>query len=342
MYNKYFYLVVLCFIILPQVNFASSRCSIDMTEPFIFTDNAIEISASTDSISVSAPDTLNYHVKNSPAGSINIMQKRTDFDSLRTIAPLKWYDMFTNIPGDAVRFYNQEFTVKRIPMYIGIAAVTAGLIITDDKTWKESDKFYRRNNFNKNLSDIFVETGDGSSQFVLAAAFSAYGFAAKDDRALRTASEIVEAVLTSGAVVQVLKHITGRESPYLSTRAGGAWRFFPNQVEYFKHVPAHDAYPSGHLTTSLAAFVVIADNYPEAKWISPVCYTTEALLAFSMVNQGIHWYSDYPLAVLLGYAFGKIAAHPGGPANGNSIISDLNIQPFIGNIYNGVSLTFNF
>jgi membrane-associated PAP2 superfamily phosphatase len=250
--------------------------------------------------------------------------------------------MFTNIPGDAVRFYHQEFTVQRIPIYVGITALTALLIKTDDKTWRQSDKFYKRNSFNKNMSDIFVSTGDGSSQFVLAAAFSAYGFTAKDDRSLRTASEIVEAVLTSGTVVQVLKHITGRESPYLSTKAGGAWRFFPNQVDYFKHVPAHDAYPSGHLTTSLSAFVVIAENYPEAKWISPVCYSTEALLAFSMVNQGIHWYSDYPLAVLLGYTFGKIAAHPLGSDNNSSILSDLQVQPYIGNIYKGVSLTVNF
>jgi hypothetical protein len=34
-----------------------------------------------------------------------------------------------------------------------------------------------------------------------------------------------------------------------------------------------------------------------------------------MVNNGIHWYSDYPLAIVLGYTFGMIASHPEGISN---------------------------
>ena len=184
--------------------------------------------------------------------------------------------------------------------------------------------------------------GDGRSQFGLAVAFALFGFITKDDRALRTASEIVEAVFASGAVVQVLKHITGRESPFVSTKPGGAWRFFPNQIDYQKHVPAYDAFPSGHLTTSLAAFTVIAENYPEIKWIKPVCYTMEGLLAISMVNTGIHWYSDYPLAIFLGYEFGKIISHP---PNLNDEQKDDNkklhvaVGPYFNQIGNGLSFS---
>ena len=29
-------------------------------------------------------------------------------------------------------------------------------------------------------------------------------------------------------------------------------------------------------------------------------------LAFQMVNSGVHWYSDYPLAIYMGYTFAKI------------------------------------
>jgi len=57
---------------------------------------------------------------------------------------------------------------------------------------------------------------------------------------------------------------------------------------------------------------VIGENYPEIKWIKPLGYTLTGLLGISMVNTGIHWYSDYPLAIVLGYAFGMIAAHPEG------------------------------
>jgi membrane-associated phospholipid phosphatase len=115
--------------------------------------------------------------------------------------------------------------------------------------------------------------------------------------------------------VQVLKHITGRQSPFVSTKAKGRWDFFPNQIDYHKHVPSYDAYPSGHVTTTLATVIVIAENYPDIKWIRPLGYILTGLLAISMVNTGIHWYSDYPLALVLGYTFGMIASHPEGISN---------------------------
>ncbi len=257
----------------------------------------------------------------------------------------KWYSMITNLPGDMVRFYNKEITIKNIPLFLGISAATAGLILTDNDSWKASDKFYKSNSFNKRWSDIIVKVGDGSSQFGLAGGFALYGFLTNDNRALRTASEIVEAVLASGAVVQLLKHITGRESPFISTKPAGAWRFFPNQIDYLKHVPAYDAFPSGHMTTSLAAFIVIAENYPELKWIKPVSYSLEVLLGISMVNTGIHWYSDYPLAVFLGYSFGELISHPV-LSNKKSISSgstiNLKISPYLSTYASGISITLTF
>ncbi len=289
-----------------------------------------------DSLQISTSIPKNIEANNNPSSQA---------DSLTHNYVPKWYSFITNLPGDMVDFYDQEFTVKNVPIYLGIGALTTGLIITDNQTWKVSDKYYKKSGFDKSASDIFVEIGDGRSQFGLAAAFALYGFITDDSRALRTASEVVEAVLASGAVVQALKHITGRESPFVSTRPGGAWRFFPNQIQYLKHVPAFDAYPSGHLTTSLAAFVVIAENYPEAKWIRPVCYTTETLLAISMVNTGIHWYSDYPLAVFLGYEFGKIISHHGDSQDDSKNSENnphLAIEPFFNQIDEGLTVSLVF
>ncbi|MFZ0454981.1 MAG: phosphatase PAP2 family protein [Ignavibacteriaceae bacterium] len=284
---------------------------------------------------------LNFDYRNSYSHVYNSLQT----DSLNNIYTPKWYSMITNLPNDMVSFYNEDINVQKIPIYIGIAVSTAGLILTDNQSWKASDKFYKKSGFDKSASDIFVEIGDGRSQFGLAAAFALYGFAFKDNRALRTASEVVEAVLASGAVVQVIKHITGRESPFVSTKPGGAWRFFPNQIDYHKHVPAYDAFPSGHLTTSLAAFTVIAENYPELKWIKPVSYTAEALLAVSMVNTGIHWYSDYPLAIFLGYEFGYIIAHHGNShqaQDNSSKRAKIVFGPYFNYTGNGLSVSLEF
>lgn len=255
----------------------------------------------------------------------------------------KWYDMITNLPHDMVKFYNKDIRLEKAPIYLGIAAITTGLILIDDKMWRASNKFYNQSQFNKNISDLFVEVGDGKAQFGIAGAFAIYGWISKDKLALTTASEVVEAVLATGAVVQLLKHITGRQSPFVSSKPGGVWKFFPNQIDYHKHVPFYDAFPSGHLATSLAAFTVIAKNYPKANWIRPVTYTITAMLAVSMVNQGIHWYSDYPLAMFLGYEFGNIISLGGKEAKANiNEKTQLYINPFVSPTGPGLKMTYVF
>ncbi|MGE5683255.1 MAG: phosphatase PAP2 family protein [Bacillota bacterium] len=259
----------------------------------------------------------------------------------------KWHSMITNIPNDFVRYYDAELTKENLPYFMGVTVATLALIATDDATWKASDKFYKQSSFNKNMSDIFTDYGDGRSQFALAGLFAAYGLIDNNTRALRTASQIVEAVLASGAVVQVLKHLTGRESPFISAMPGGAWRFFPSQIEYHKHVAKYDAFPSGHVTTSLAAVIVVSENYPEHKWIKPVGYTFTALLGIGMANKGIHWYSDYPLAIALGYAFGKLIAHPEEETNTNKVQENgkkvsYRVSPYINNAGTGLSFSVHF
>jgi hypothetical protein len=195
------------------------------------------------------------------------------------------------------------------------------------------------------VSDICEMFGDGKTQFGLAAALGIYGFAAKDGRALRTASQTVEVILACGSVVQALKHLTGRESPFVSTAPGGKWRLFPNQIEYHKHVPNYDAYPSGHVATALATVTVIAENYAEVGWIRPVGYTLVGLLAVAMGNTGIHWYSDYPLGLALGYSFGMLVAHPQEMdvgENGNERKAKLSLSPVMNQTGGGVRIAILF
>jgi membrane-associated phospholipid phosphatase len=270
---------------------------------------------------------------------------KTGTDSLMYLqsheAPVKWYSMITNLPGDWVQYYSQEFRTSNIPEYVGLSVLTAGLLVTDDATYKVSDRWYKNSRAVTDVSDFFVSLGDGKSQFALAGAFAAYGLVKDDHRALRTGSQIVQAVLGSGAVVQLLKHITGRESPFTRTSPTGTWRFFPNQLDYLKHVPAYDAFPSGHICTAMATVIVIAENYPETKWIRPVGYVVSGLVGVGMVNRGIHWYSDYPLGLAIGYAFGMIAAHPEGVVGG-TVSSETSTHVSIAPSLNekGVGLSF--
>jgi len=260
--------------------------------------------------------------------------------------PLKWYTMFERIPGDWVTFANLNFREERIPAMVAMTALTAAAIATDQPVWEVSDRWYKSSRTVKVISDVFVYIGDGKPQFGLAAAFGLYGFWKEDERALRTASQLVETILACGTVIQVLKHITGRESPFVSTRTNGRWVFFPDQVEYHKHVPHYDAFPSGHIATATATLVVVMENYPEWKpWLKPLSYFIIAGIGVGLSNTGIHWWSDYPLGIALGYQFGMIAAHPEGlevVKSDKENSPKLSVSPEVSPLRRGVRLTLKF
>jgi membrane-associated phospholipid phosphatase len=93
----------------------------------------------------------------------------------------------------------------------------------------------------------------------------------------------------------------------------GAWRPFANLGDYAKNTPKYDAFPSGHLATAMATVTVIAANYPDNPWVKRVGYSLMGACAFSMMNDGVHWASDYPLALLIGGTVGRMAAERGRP-----------------------------
>jgi hypothetical protein len=154
--------------------------------------------------------------------------------------------------------------------------------------------------------------GDGWTEIGINLGFYAYGLSTGDKRALTTASQLTEGLCAVGVVIQTLKRITGRQSPFTvdfdKDPKRGKWRPFPNQfTEYNKHVPQYDAFPSGHLATAMMSLTIISENYKEYNWIKPLGYTLMTLLGYQMLNNGVHWASDYPLALGIGYTIGKLA-----------------------------------
>ena len=153
--------------------------------------------------------------------------------------------------------------------------------------------------------------GDGYLQLYVASSLIGYGLFYNDNRALQSASQIFESVFAAGTIVQLLKHITGRESPFVATTPTGRWRFFPNQTDYHHRVPEFDAFPSGHISSITAMVVVLSENYPEYSFIKPLGYLAIGLNAIGMMNTGVHWMSDHPIGIALGYCFAKIAVKKG-------------------------------
>lgn len=159
----------------------------------------------------------------------------------------------------------------------------------------------------KNVNTALYQIGEGGTSMYLAGGLWIYGKLTHDYRAVQTAGDLAETFIVMGVSTQILKRISGRESPFVATKPGGAWRPLPSFKEYQSHVPHYDAFPSGHLATMMATVTVLNQNYPEKKWILPVGYSLIGLTAWGMMNTEVHWISDYPLALALGYVCGRIS-----------------------------------
>jgi len=153
--------------------------------------------------------------------------------------------------------------------------------------------------------------GDGWTEATINVGFYLYGFLKKDNRAYTTAVELTEGLIDMAVVTQTMKHIAGRQCPFTESQPGGIWHWFPNQITYANNVPYYDAFPSGHLATAMETVTIISENYPDYKFIKPLGYGLMAVCGYQMLNNGVHWFSDYPLAIALGYGMGKIAVTRG-------------------------------
>ena len=272
-----------------------------------------------------------------------IAVKPLEMQAVKTRDNLTWHSMITNVPHDISEFPASVFKSNKVPLIAVLAAGTGALMIIDQQGWQANRRLFRHSTAFHNLSDLGVSLGNEKYHFIVAGALGAFGLISGDSRSLKTASNLVEVIIASGVTVQLLKRVFGRESPAVATETGGEWTFFPNLKEYQKHQPKYYAYPSGHLTTLTAAVTVIANNYPEAKWIKPVGYSLIGICGLGLVSRGMHWYSDLPIGFFLGYTFGNlISPQKETPASAKPSVSNAHFTPLIGFDNLGVQFSLNF
>lgn len=242
----------------------------------------------------------------------------------------KHFGFITSIPKTFAHAARETFNKKSIPALSIITASTLLLIAVDQPITDGMNQFSRYINLNPtreyktiigfrvgstpvnvyeaplNLNTALYSIGEGSTSVAIAAGLFIFGKVKNDYRALQTSSQLMQSLLVVGITTQTIKRISGRESPFVSTAPGGKWRPLTNLGVYQKSVPHYDAFPSGHLATMMTTLVIVSDNYPEKRWIKPVGYSLMSLVCLAMVNNRVHWASDYPLALGIGYVCGKV------------------------------------
>lgn len=101
------------------------------------------------------------------------------------------------------------------------------------------------------------------------------------------------AVIGSGILVQVIKHLVGRARPRLTLPP---WEHIGPSFDSDLH-----SFPSGHAATSFALAAVLANRFPRQAWIF---YTLAVLVGVGRVVGGSHYPSDVLAGAVLGLAVG--------------------------------------
>jgi hypothetical protein len=227
----------------------------------------------------------------------------------------EYFDTMWLIAGSTILLveYDQEIIneSKRFATRLGlISDTTSGseTYILATPSWNGVDLPLR---IPKGINPTLYYIGDGLTHFSIVGGLVGYGLYHNDNRALNTAGQIMESLLVTGTFIQILKRSTGRQSPFRATKDGGRWTAFPPMDVYNGDVSFYDAFPSGHIATAMATTTVLAANYPDHPWIKPTGYTAMGLLMFAMLNNEVHWASDYPLGIAIGWLAADIAIERG-------------------------------
>lgn len=236
------------------------------------------------------------------------------------------FRFLTNSPGAIYQIFKSPFKKQYTTGFVATMIAT-GLLIPFDQPIADGVKhicrqvhLYSQTDYEvilkykkariiripRNLNSGLYMLGEGGTSVILAAGLYAYGKIFHDKRSVGVAWDLTETFITMGMSTQIIKRITGRESPFRATADGGVWRPLPGFIEYQTNTSRYDAFPSGHLATMMATVTTLCLNYPHKKWLKPVGYGIIGLTGIAMINTDVHWISDYPLALALGFVASNI------------------------------------
>lgn len=70
-----------------------------------------------------------------------------------------------------------------------------------------------------------------------------------------------------------------------------------------------DSFPSGHATMVWSLAPILAHQFADHKWVSPVVYSVASLTSLSRINDDKHWASDVCFGAVVGYVTAQLTLH---------------------------------
>lgn len=154
-----------------------------------------------------------------------------------------------------------------------------------------------RSAFSNSVSKAITPFGGGRGPEIAVAMFA--GGALFHDSRLEGAGRdaLISELWAAGLVTPIIKRIAGRARPFLNE---GTHSFRPEQA----HANEYQSFPSGHATNAFALATAIAGHYTSTP-ARVLLYSLATGVAFSRVNDNVHWPSDVVAGALIGRAVAK-------------------------------------
>ena len=224
---------------------------------------------------------------------------------------LNFHSYFILLGQDVKQEFTKPFHLKKkdwgnLGKY---AAVTFALSFADEPIQQSA---LRLKNRNTSLNDISKGLSDFGSIYEVftVAGIGAYGLISKNNRLANTALLSSQAYITSGAIMTVLKLLSGRTRPsYYPAGVEAEPRFlgpFHKSLNDANGSNENSSFPSGHSTVAFAVATVFATEYKDKPLVPLVAYTAASLISMSRITENKHWITDVVTGTAIGYLSGKL------------------------------------
>lgn len=212
--------------------------------------------------------------------------------------------------------------------FLAIASITAGLFLVDKELQQVAQR--NRSDFSDDLAR-FVTPSEHIYPQVVISGFYLGGLIFNRKKEKDTAWYLLEALMFTQGITQVVKYSVGRARPFADK---GAYHF-----EGFRFSPSSYSlsFPSGHASTAFSLASVIAEQY-DNRLIDWAAYSLAFLAAWARVNDNVHFTSDVFFGGVLGTWVGKTIVRLN--KNKDDKSKELSIHPKIGLNSIEVSLSF--
>ena len=258
-------------------------------------------------------------------------------DSEETIAPVKTGEdgFFKALLEDEGEIWTSplRFSLKDWTIVAGFSAITGYLIANDESIYDRIKSYQGKNKWVDDLSPVVTLLGDGNVSLGISALFYASGLVINNKKAKDTGKLVLMSLIHSGIVVQLLKHLAGRQRPEAENgvdRWDGPAGFFKRYKD--NRDMFYDAFPSGHTITAWSTATVIAHQYNKSVIVPILSYGFATLSGLSRITEDTHWLSDVFVGAVLGFAIGKFVY--------KKRSQKFMVLPLLGNGQTGITIGF--